>query len=65
MQRDRAQLAAEAAALAAALASLGIDRRGLSPWRQVETGAGYTAELEAEVNHLRRTIDQLQARIGR
>jgi hypothetical protein len=65
MQRDRGELAAEAAALAQALANVGIDGRGPSPWRQAETGAGYAAELEAEVNHLRRTIDQLQTRIGR
>jgi hypothetical protein len=65
MQHDRAQLAIEAAALAAALAVTGIDARGPTPWRQAETGARASAELEAEVNHLRRTIDQLQARIGR
>ena len=65
MQRDRAQLASEAVALAAGLARIGIDSRGPAPWRQTDADASSTAELEAEVNHLRRTVDQLQARIGR
>jgi hypothetical protein len=78
MQHDRAALAGEAAALAAALAGLGITggqnphdtphrrsvQRGPAPWSVVQTGAAYATELEAEVNHLRRVIDKLQAQLG-
>lgn len=76
MQRDRADLAGEAAALASALTAIGIHggqnphdtphlrrvHRGTAPWSVAQTGAAYAAELEAEINHLRRVIDQLQAR---
>ncbi len=78
MQRDRALLAGEALTLASALAGLGIKggqnphdtphlrrvERGSAPWSVVQTGAAYATELEAEINHLRRVIDQLQAQLG-
>ncbi len=78
MQRDRAAVAVEATALAEALKTLGIDggqnphdtphlrrvQRGAAPWSVVQTGAAYATELEAEINHLRRVIDQLQAQLA-
>lgn len=37
---------------------------GPAPWRIAETGVGYAAELEAEVNRLRRVVDGLPVRLG-
>ena len=65
LQRDRPMIATEGAALAAGLRdrvdiSVG---RGPSPWTLAETGAGYAASLETEINHLRRIVEQLQSRL--
>ena len=78
LQRDRGALAADAAELAEGLRRIGIGgsqnpvdgahlrhvERGRGPWSLAETGSGYAAALEAEVNQLRRTVDQLQARLA-
>ncbi len=65
MMRDREMLAAEAMDVGVALSALGVGPAGgKAPWTMVETG-GYATGLEAEVNHLRRVVDQLQARIAR